>query len=297
MATGITLDTIDDESAYLTVAEFKNAPTSLDINNLVSGGNQAAQDAELANVILRASSYMNEYLNQNLVAKRNTETQRVRLNTQGYVALHPNNNPIIALESFLYGANPNDLQTLTDPSQCWFEAQQVLVPLSQMAATYSSAGPLSFGSVSSTRQQLFVKYTYVAGYVNTAIVTATAAATSLTVASGLGIVAGGSLRIYDGANSEIVTVASTYTYGSTTVPLTSALVSTHAAGVAIGNLPNAIKQAAILLTSAFIRIRGDKSNTMQITTRAQGSEIQGATRYGSEIQLALDMVNLYRRIR
>jgi hypothetical protein len=296
MATGITLDTIDEESAYLTVAEFKNAPTSLDINNLVSGGNQAAQDAELANVILRASSYMNEYLNQNLVAKRNTETQRVRVNNQGYVALHPNNNPIVALESFLYGASPNDLQTLTDPSQCWFESQQVLVPLSQMAATYSSAGPLSFGG-STTRQQLFTKYTYVAGYVNTTIVTATAAATSLTVASGLGIIAGSSLRIYDGANSETVTVASTYTYGSTTVPLTSALGFTHAAGVAMGNLPTAIKQACILITSAFIRVRGDKSNTMQITTRAQGSEITGNTRYGNEIQLALDMVNLYRRIR
>ena len=296
MATGITLDTIDQESAYLTIAEFKNAPTSLDINNLVSGGNQAAQDAELANVILRASSYLDEYLNQNLVAKRNTETQRVRVNNQGYVALHPNNNPIIALESFLYGASPNDLQTLTDPSQCWFEAQQVLVPLSQMAATYSSAGPLSFGG-STARQQLFTRYTYVAGYVNTTIVSATAAATSLTVASGLGIVAGGSLRIYDGANSEMVTVASTYTDGSTTVPLTSALGFTHAAGVAIGNLPNAIKQAAILVTTAFIRIRGDKSNTMQITTRAQGSEVTGATRYGSDIQLALDMVNLYRRVR
>jgi hypothetical protein len=95
----------------------------------------------------------------------------------------------------------------------------------------------------------------------------------------------------------LVTVASTYVYGSTTVPLTSALVSDHLAGVSIGNLPNAIKQACILATTAFLRIRGDKSNTMSITTRAQGSEIPGATRYGSELQLALDMVNLYRRIR
>jgi hypothetical protein len=144
---------------------------------------------------------------------------------------------------------------------------------------------------------LFTQYTYVAGYVNTAIVTAVAAATSLTVASGLGIVAGMTLRIYDGANTETVTVASTYTYGSTTVPLTSALGFTHSAGVAIGNLPNAIKQAAILVTTAFLRIRGDKSNTMSITTRAQGSEITGSTRFGTDLQLALDMVNLYRRIR
>jgi hypothetical protein len=295
MAVGITSDTFN-ESTYLTVAEFKNAPTSLDVNNLVSGGNQATQDAELANVILRACSYLNEYLNQNLVANRETETQRTRITNQGYVALHPNNNPIVALESFQYGTSPNNLQAITDCSQAWFEAQQLIIPLSQMTLTYSSAGPLSFGSAA-PRQQIFTKYTYVAGYVNTTIATATAAATSLTVASGTGIIAGQVLKIYDGSLSETVTVASTYTYGSTTVPLTSALVFTHVAGVAIGNLPNAIKQAAILATTAFLRIRGDKSNTMNITTRAQGSEITGATRYGSDLQLALDMVNLYRRIR
>ena len=295
MAVGITPDT-SDEDAYLSVAEFKNAPTSLDINNLVSGGNQAAQDAELANVISRASSYMNEYLNQNLVANRYTETQRVRVNNQGYLALHPNNNPIIALEALYYGASPNNLQTLTDPSQAWFESQQLLIPLSQMSATYSSTGPLSFGSAA-PRQQLFTKYTYVSGYVNTSIVTATSAATSLTVKSGLGIVAGMTLHIYDGSLSEMATVASNYTYGSTTVPLTSALVSTHAAGVAIGNLPTAIKQAAILVTTAFLRLRGDKSNTMNITTTAQTSNATASNRFGSDIQLALDMVNLYRRVR
>jgi hypothetical protein len=295
MAVGITPDTTD-ESQYVSVAEFKNAPTSLDINNLVSGGNQAAQDAELANILMRASSYMNEYLNQNLVAQRYTETQRIRMNTQGYVSLHPNNSPIIALESFQYGGDPLNLQTLNDPSQTWFEAQQIIIPIGQMAATYSSQGALSFGGVS-PRQQLFTKYTYVSGYVNNFIAAATAAATSLTVTNATGIIAGQVLHIYDGSLSETVTVASTYTYGSTTVPLTSALVSTHAAGVTIGNLPTAIKQACILITTAFIRIRGDKSNTMSITTRAQGSEINGNARYGSDIQLALDMVNLYRRVR
>jgi len=295
MAVGITPDTTD-ESQYVSVAEFKNAPTSLDINNLVSGGNAAAQDAELANVLMRASSYMNEYLNQNLVAQRYTETQRIRVNTQGYISLHPNNNPIIALEAFQYGSDPLNLQTLNDCSQTWFEQQQIIIPLGQFATTYSSAGPLSFGG-SVPRQQMFTKYTYVSGYVNNFIATATAGATSLTVTSGIGIVAGQVLHIYDGSISETVTVASTYTYGSTTVPLTSALVSTHAAGVTIGNLPMAIKQACILVATAFIRIRGDKSNTMSITTRAQGSEINGDARFGSDIRLALDMVNLYRRVR
>jgi hypothetical protein len=74
------------------------------------------------------------------------------------------------------------------------------------------------------------------------------------------------------------------------------LVYTHAAGSVISNLPNAIKQACILITTAFIKVRGDNSLTMNITT-APTMSLPGANRYGGEIKLALDMVDKYRRIR
>jgi hypothetical protein len=295
MTTGVTALTGFFENPYLTIAEYKNAPTSIDFDNLVVGGNSGAQDAELGRVILRATSYLNEYLNQDLTAQSITETQRVRFNNQGYISLHPNHNPIISLSSFEYGSTPNNLTTLTDPSTCWFENQQVIIPVSDSQLTYSSQGPLSFGGVGA-RTPVFVKYTYVAGYVNTTIVTATATQTTLTVTSGAGFIAGQSYRIYDGASSETITVASTYTFGSTTVPLTSALAFTHAAGVAIGNMPSAIKQATILATTAFIKARGDNSLTMAVTTSPSGN-ISGAQRFGSDLALALDMVSLYRRIR
>ncbi len=295
MTTGVTALTGFFENPYLTIAEFKNAPTSIDFDNLVVGGNSGAQDAELGRVILRATSYLNEYLNQDLTAQSITETQRVRFNNQGFIALHPNHNPIISLSNFEYGPTPNSLITLTDPSTCWFENQQVIIPVSDSQLTYSSQGPLAFGGTGAG-SRVFVKYTYVAGYVNTLIVTATATQTTLTVTSGAGFIAGQSYRIYDGASSETITVASTYTFGSTTVPLTSALGFTHAAGVAIGNMPSAIKQATILVTTAFIKARGDNSLTMAVTTSASGN-ISGAQRFGSDLALALDMVSLYRRIR
>jgi hypothetical protein len=296
MPTGLSPDTFT-ESTYITVAEYKNAPTSIDYNNLVVGGNEAAQNAELANVILRASSYMNEYLNQNLVATQYIETQRVRMNSMGYIALHPNNAPVIALSDFQYGTDPNSLTTLGDCSKAWFENQQLIIPLSQLSTTYSSQGALAFGAGVAPRQQMFTKYTYVAGFVNTTIVTATATQSTLTVASGVGIEAGQILRIYDGASSETVTVASTYTIGSSTVPLTSALVYSHVAGVAISNLPTAIKQACILITTAFIKVRGDSSMTMSITTQPSTNTIGNSQRFGNDVSLALDMVNKYRRIR
>ena len=294
MTTGVTYDSFS-EQAYLTVAEYKNAPTSIDIDNLVINGNQAAQDAELNNVILRASSYMDEYFNQNLVATQNTETQRVRMTPAGYISLHPFHNPIISLESFEYGSVPNTLYSLGDCSQAWFEDQQIIIPSNQLLSTWTSQGPLQFGIPAMPGGQIFTKYTYVAGFVNTLVVEAVAGESTMTVLNHEGIIAGSMLRIYDGAKSETVFVDDTYVYGSTTVPLTRTLTHSHA-GVATGNMPNAVKQACILITTAFLKARGDGSLTMGITPRAQ-SQTTGGDRYGKEIALALDMVDKYRRIR
>lgn len=294
MATGITSLTFE-ENPYITVAEYKSAPTALQVSNLVVGGNEAAQDAELARVILRASSYMDEYLNQNLVANLTTETQRVRMTPQGFISLHPNNNPIISLNSFQYGTDPNNLQTLTDPSTAWFENAQVIIPLSQLSTTYSSQGPLAFGGAASPYTQIFVKYSYVAGYANTLTGNVAAAATTLTVVDGTGIVAGQKYRILDGAKTETVEVASNYVYGSTTVPLVTPLAYAHN-GAVFSNMPNALKEACILITSAFLKVRGDGSMMMSMTQRPVG-QVQGSDLYGSNIKMALDMIDKYRRVR
>jgi len=295
MAVGLTHDTFH-ESPYITIAEYKNAPTSIDYNNLVIGGNGNAQDAELQNVILRASSYMDEYFNANLNATQYTETQRTRFTNDGFIALHPNNMPILALSNFQYGSNPNNLIALSDCDTAWFEEQQIIIPLSNIATSYSSQGPLAFGGYGIPRQQVYCLYTYVAGYVNNAIASGTAGVSSITVVNAVGILPNQTLRISDGSNTETVTVSSSYTYGSTTVPLTSALLYSHTTGSTIGNIPNAIKQACILITTAFLKARGDSSMTMQITTAPAGTS-DGASRYGTDIALALDMVNKYRRIR
>jgi hypothetical protein len=141
---------------------------------------------------------------------------------------------------------------------------------------------------------MFAKYTYIAGFVNTLCV-GTAAASTLVVTNAAGILPGESYRIYDGSKTETVTVSSSYTYGNTTVTLSAPLVYTHA-DVCFSGMPNAIKQATILATTAFIKMRGDTSMTMNLTTQPTAN-IGNQTRYSGEIAMALDMVNKYRRVR
>jgi hypothetical protein len=297
MTVGITPDT-SNENPYITVAEYKQAPTALNISTLVAGGNQEAQDAELAAVILRASSYMNEYFNQNLVADEYTETQRIRFsNSGGYFALHPYNAPIVSLSSFYYGSNPNQLYALGDCSTAWFEGQQIIIPGNQIGWYTTSQGPLQFGGSMGQTNWTFTKYTYVAGYVNTTISAPTSTgATTLLVDDPTGIIAGQHYRIYDGANSERVTVSDNYVYGNSTVTLQSPMLYPHLTGAVLSNLPTVLKQACILITSAFIKMRGDSSTTMAYTTSPSGN-VAGSVRYGSDIAVALDMVNKFRRIR
>ena len=135
-------------SPYLSLQEFKNAPTALDYGNLVAGGNQAAQDAELSNAITRASSWIDQYCNQIIGATQDTEQQRVRISSDGTIKFHPKYFPIVALTSFSWGADPQSLVSAPDCSIAWLEEQQVIFPYANAATNWSSQGPLSLGFVS-----------------------------------------------------------------------------------------------------------------------------------------------------
>lgn len=297
MATAISPITRAFSRPYLTLSEFKNAPTALDYGNLVAGGNQAAQDAELSNAITRASSYIDQYCNQILGATVDTEQQRIRTKSDGTLRFHPKYFPVVALTALSYGFYPNQQTSVTDPSQAWMEEQEIIFPYANMAYVQSSQGPLGFGFATSERAETFIKYTYINGYANTLIATnASAGATSITVSEGVGIIAGEMLNIYDGASTERVVVADNYTFGSTTVPLAAALAYAHNAGVSVSNLPAAVKEAAILMTTAYLKIRGDASMTMGVTNQAT-SQIAGSSKVASEINHVQDLLKPFRRIR
>lgn len=283
---------------YLTLDEYRYAPTAIDLDNLVfDSQDPEVQDAELANVIARASSWADTYCNQVLGATTETEQQRSRVSNDGSIRFHPRFSPVVALTDFNYGY-PTNMATLGDCSVAWIEDQEIIIPNAQLG-TWTSQGPLSFGAYNGgPGNQMFLRYTYVAGYTNTLLASpAVAGATTITVKNGTGITAGQILSLYDGLYTENVTVASTYTFGSTTVPLTSALVNSHLVDVSVSALPPAIKQAVILITTAFLKVRGDSSMTMAIATSANQTAVTGSSRYADELALAATLLNSYARIR
>lgn len=282
---------------YLTLAEYKSAPTAIDLDNLVFNSQDPdVQDAELRNVIARASSWADTYCNQVLGATTETEQQRSRVSTDGSIRLHPRFNPVVALTNFNYGY-PTNMATLGDCSIAWIEDEEIIVPNATLGS-WTSQGPLSFGSYNGgPRNEVFLNYTYVAGYTNTITETASnAGATSLVVHDGTGITAGQILTIYDGMNTENVTVASTYTFGSTTVPVTRAMAFAHGIGVSVSALPPAVKEAVILITTAFLKVRGDSSMTMMVATSPTIAS-PGSQKYGDELALAARLLSSYSRIR
>lgn len=284
---------------YLTTTEYRNAPTAIDIDNLVFNSiDPEAQDNELANVIARASSWVDTYCNQVLGATYETETQRSRISPDGTIKFHPRYSPIIALTDFWYGNPSTNLYQAQDCSVAWIENSQIIFPYANLSTTFTSQGPIQFGFPSTQGAVVYLKYTYVNGYPNDLIVTATQGATSLTVKTGVGITAGDHLKIYDGIYSENVTVASNYVFGSSTVPVTSPLLYSHSAGVSISSLPPAIKEATILATTAMLKVRGDSSLTMAVgTLPSQATTPQVQASINDDMSMAIALLAPYRRIR
>lgn len=282
---------------YLTNTEYTSAPTAIDIDNLVfNSSDPDVQASELSNVIARASSWIDTYCNQVLGATTETETQRSRVGADGYLKFHPRYSPIIALTDLWYGYPSTNMYQAQDVSAAWLENEQVLFPYASIGASMTSQGPLQFGFPTTSGNTVFLKYTYVSGYTNSIIDTAVQGASSLTVTYGTGITAGQKLKIYDGMYSENVTVASNYVFNSTTVPLTRPLVYSHTSGTSISALPPAIKEAAILATTAMLKIRGDASMTMMVgTSPTQATDV--STNIGSDMGMAMDLLKPYRRIR
>ena len=140
--------------------------------------------------------------------------------------------------------------------------------------------------------------TYVNGYANTLLSASVAASVStLPVTDLAGFTPSHQFVIYDGASTEVLTVASSFvaTSGAGNLPLTAATAYTHAKGISVSALPPAVKQAAIYITAAILKARGNASLVM---TSLNPSQVQMANpSAANDLEAAWDLLKPFRRIR
>jgi hypothetical protein len=245
----------------------------MDTQDLIQGGNSAAQDAELYNVLLRASAWADGFAGQRLGAHSVFEQTRTRINRDGTAYLHPSNVPVRSVTGIAFGADFQLLTPLSDLSQTWVEdSRGIVVSMFPMKGAFF--GQLEFGSVpNSGRIQLFVQYQYVAGYANTYLTApATAGDTHITVADPTGFIPpsaslfstsvnGSVARIWSPGAEEAIAVSPSYVAGANPVVLAAPLASNHATGIQASELPAEVRQAVICYAVALL-LREDASQDM-----------------------------------
>lgn len=269
--------------ALLTVQEFQNAPTALDLTTLVPGGDANAQTAELTNVIARASQWIYNYCQQILVATTDTETQTARITRDGRLYVRTRNNPILQLLSANWRVYATDAWNPIDLNQ---------VILSSRADAFYVDGYWGWYLALGSRLPQ-VQYTYVNGYPNPLLAAnATAGATTISVTTAVGISTNTLLTIYDGEFTEQITVAAV---SGSVLTLTAGLLNNHNAGVAVSAVPADVKQAAILVATHFIKQRG--FGTMSLNT-AQAETMRETDRLSlsQELQQAKQILQSYKQV-
>lgn len=280
---------------YLTIAEYKQAPTAVDVDDLVGGGSFAVNDQELTNVISRASSWIDSHCNQVLGATVDTDSFRARVSRDGFLRIHPRYSPIVSVVSASYGSTPT-LMNAIDVTTAWIEQASVVFPFANVGGAFT--GSLQLGMPYSPTQEQFVTITYVNGYANTTLTAnSLASATSLTVGDLTGFQPNQKFMVYDGTSTEMLQVSSSFvaSTGAGSLTLASPAVYAHTSSMSVSALPPAVKQAAIYMTNVILKSRGNSALVMGglTPTMIQPSNPAVSGDYNS----AVELLKPYRRMR
>lgn len=219
--------------------EFIAYPNYLDLDDLVPGGDAAAQAAELFNTLRRVSALADSYCRRKLRATVLTESFPARAaNGYGFTIKGA---PFVAWSSVSY-----TVPECAITSPVTVDATSLYQDEDGVWHIPSWALPAGWGRV-------LLTVSYVAGFPVTSLNGAViAGAQSLTVTDPTGIVAGLGMRLFDPGLEEDITVGAGYVPGSTLVPLASPLIDGHADGVAIDALPEDVHTAICLWTMGVL---------------------------------------------
>lgn len=286
----------------MTPQEFRDSPThGIDVDAL-GGSTEAENNAILKPVLLAATSWVNGKIGvESLQADERTDTFETRLSRRGEIVIYPRVVPVVSVTTIKYRVLPSHSWTTVDTSNIDRYKNRVVVRGIGTFGLNPSVGNLlieAFDYRTPTdmdrlsRIPITVEFTYKAGYpITTLASNANAGATSVVITDATGVTAGQKLTIVDRYETEIVEVASDYESG-TTIPLASALAYAHSAGDRVTAIPDAVRQATMLIAASLIRQAGSTSVTMEGTP----SVIGGTTLDPSDMKIAEALLNDYRRV-
>lgn len=279
------VNTAGRPSPYITVQELKRSPIYTQLRQLVPGSSDADRDAELSRIIMRASSMINGEVNQNLVASIDVEIGEVTVTQYGDLRIHTRCNPIIDVLALAVGPDPGSLTPISDLTRLVIEPWALTLPRG-----LSSIGNLPSVSLRPGRR-IWAQWTYTNGFPATVLTAPTAIGdTSITVKDATGIKANQTIiTIEDGKWLEQVIP----TVVSGNVLTVAPLLYPHQAGIGATELPDAIKEAALLLISRL-------HDTWSLTMNAVDNEGHGARKNVARPRImceAADMLSPYRRVR
>lgn len=273
--------------SYITVEEFRAAPTALQTNNLVPGGNQATQDAELAGLIARASRWIDSVARQPLYATQGSQNETARINGSDAL-LHAKQDRVKSLDAFSWGHTWTSLNTMSAPFLTFLEESRIRVALSNTGASWQGGLSAMFQPTSGS---VFVQWTFTAGWATTRLTNVQNIGDSVVVVDNpAGIIPGTQLRFSAGATQNTYTALSVSGHS---VTLTSTLIEGWPAQAGVSEVPDDIKEACILATCHYIKERKGTGLVMQkvpTENKATKKEI------GRELDQALLLAKRYERL-
>ena len=242
---------------YITPEEYNASPGHAATLNLVPNGDQAAQDAAVAGIILDASAWVNTICEQVLAATVDTEVDDQLRFHGGYWSITTLQWPILELLSLSIGWSPSNMQPVDVDDATILRSAFKVTSMGMVGASFSGGtlAQIQFGAPGMREGFAIGQYSYVNGYPVTTITAAATAGTSVLAvedATGIGAPAvGQKLVLRD--TYEVVTVLSV---DGLEVTLAGPLLYDHVEGAGIDGLPPQVKRATILLTTALIRNPG-----------------------------------------
>jgi len=291
-----------DVQPYISTSDYVAAPTGVDVSALIPGGSTAANLMALAVTIRSASGWANNLCNQMILAAT-LDTQMASgllVRRDGTVRVVCDFWPVLELDSFSAGSTPSTMAAVSQTSDIWMKGRKVLVvPVSGLSGPsnqFSWPGPMLPGD------RVYAQWSYWNGWPHTTLAHAVATSdTSIIVTNTMpAALAGRVMTIWDGASTEQLAIASTFT-GGTTLPLVGNPQFTHAlptapASIMVSTFPDEIRQAVVSLTSALIKTRGAEAYEMGAVGQepSKSELIEGGGL--EDLSVAVDLLSQYKRV-